>query len=50
LAAAVKSEAFLDFVNNKFRGVERYLTGYETKAALEADAAVYTEMNNVIAE
>ena len=50
LAEAVKSEAFLDFVNNKFRGVERFLTGAETKAALEADAAVYAEMNKVIAE
>ena len=50
LAEAVKSEAFVDFVNNKFRGVERFLTGAETKAALEADAAVYSEMNKVISE
>lgn len=50
LAEAVKSEAFVDFVNNKFRGVERFLTGEETKAALKADAATYTEMNKVIAE
>lgn len=50
LAEAVKSEAFLDFVNNKFRGAEGFKTGAETKATLEADAAVYTEMNKVIAE
>lgn len=49
LAEAVKSEAFVDFVQNKFRGAEGFKTGVETKATLESDAAVYTEMNKVIA-
>jgi len=50
LATAVASDAFVDFVNNKFRGAEGFKTGAETKAALEADAAIYTEMNKAIAE
>ncbi|MEM9551180.1 MAG: tripartite tricarboxylate transporter substrate binding protein [Pseudomonadota bacterium] len=50
LADAVKSDAFVDFVNNKFRGSEGFKTGAETRATLEADAVVYTEMNSVIAE
>ncbi len=50
LSEAVKSEAFVDFVKNKFRGAEGFKTGVETKATLEADSAVYTEMNKVIAE
>ncbi len=50
LAEAVKSDAFVDFVKNKFRGAEGFKTGAETKATLEADAAIYTEMNRVIAE
>lgn len=49
LAEAVKSEAFVDFVKNKFRGYEGFKSGADTKATLEADAATYTEMNKVIA-
>lgn len=50
LAEAVKSETFVDFVSNKFRGYEGFKNGADTKATLEADAATYTEMNKVIAE
>lgn len=50
LEEAVKSEAFVDFVNNKFRGAEGYKNGADTKATLDADIVVYTEMNKVIAE
>ena len=49
LAEAVKSDAFVDFVQNKFRGAEGFKTGAETKATLESDAAVYTDMNKTIA-
>jgi len=49
LAETVKSEAFVDFVQNKFRGAEGFQTGAEAKATLDADAATYTEMNKVIA-
>ena len=49
LAEAVKSDAFVDFVQNKFRGAEGFQSGAEAKATLEADAATYTEMNKVIA-
>ncbi|MEL7099015.1 MAG: hypothetical protein AAGM84_09325 [Pseudomonadota bacterium] len=49
LAEAVKSEAFVDFVTNKFRGTEGFVAGADAKARLEADAAVYSEMNKVIA-
>lgn len=50
LERAVKSAPFVDFVKNKFRGAEGFKGGDETRATIKADAAVYTEMNKVIAE
>ncbi len=50
LAEAVKSEAFVDFVNNKFRGAEVFKTGAETKATIDSDAVVYGEMIKAISE
>ncbi len=50
LAEAVKSEAFVDFVNNKFRGAELFLNGDETRASIESDAAAYQELLATIAE
>ena len=50
LAEAVKSEAFVDFVNNKFRGAELFLNGDETRTSIESDAAAYKELLAAIAE
>ena len=48
LSEAVKSDAFVDFVNKKFRGYEGFKTGAETKATIESDAGVYGEMIKVL--
>ena len=50
LAEAVKSEAFVDFVNNKFRGAELFLNGDETRVSIASDAAAYEELLAAIAE
>ena len=50
LGKAVKSEAFLDFVNNKFRGYELFKNGVDTRETLAADAVVYGEMIKAISE
>ena len=50
LAKAVKSEAFVDFVNNKFRGVETFLDGEATAASIAADAEAYKGLLAAIAE
>jgi tripartite-type tricarboxylate transporter receptor subunit TctC len=50
LAAAVKSESFVDFVNNKFRGFETFLGGDATAASIAADAEAYKELLAAIAE
>ena len=50
LAEAVKSDAFVDFVQNKFRGAEGFKTGAETKATLKYDAEVYGEMIKALSE
>ena len=50
LAEAVKSEAFVDFVNNKFRGFETFLDGDATAASIAADAEAYKDLMAAIAE
>ncbi|MDO6485949.1 tripartite tricarboxylate transporter substrate binding protein [Shimia thalassica] len=50
LAEAVKSEAFIDFVNNKFRGFETFLDGDATAASIAADAEAYKRLLAAIAE
>ena len=50
LQQAVQSEAFRDFVNNKFRGFETFRTGDETKASVASDATAYKELLAVIAD
>ena len=50
LAAAVRSEEFKDFVNNKFRGFETFKTGAETAEGIATDAVAYQELLKVISE
>lgn len=50
LAKAVKSEIFVDFVNNKFRGFETFLDGEATAASIAADAEAYKGLLAAIAE
>ncbi|MBE1283653.1 MAG: hypothetical protein GJ676_10120 [Rhodobacteraceae bacterium] len=50
LAEAVKSEAFVDFVNNKFRGFETFLGGEATAASIAADAETYKDLLAAIEE
>ena len=50
LAAAVQSEAFKDFVNNKFRGFETFKTGAETLASIEEDVESYKALLEAIKE
>lgn len=50
LAEAVKSEAFRDFVNNKFRGFETFRDGAATAASIAEDAAAYKNLLAAIKE
>lgn len=50
LGEAVKSEAFVDFVNNKFRGFETFLGGEATAASIAKDADAYKGLLAAIAE
>lgn len=50
LSQAVTSEAFVDFVNTKFRGFETFLNGEETAAAIAGDAEAYKALLAAIAE
>ncbi len=50
LREAVQSEAFKDFVNNKFRGFEIFRTGAETAAGIAADAETYRALLETIKE
>ena len=50
LAEAVKSEAFVDFVNNKFRGFEIFLDSDATAASIAADVEAYKDLMAAIAE
>lgn len=50
LAEAVKSEAFVDFVNNKFRGFETFKDGDATAASITQDAAAYSDLLAAISE
>ena len=50
LAEAAKSPAFVDFVQNKFRGKELFLSGDETRAAIADDAATYKTLLEAIAD
>ncbi|WP_305985444.1 tripartite tricarboxylate transporter substrate binding protein [Roseibium sp. MMSF_3544] len=50
LEEAVKSEAFRDFVNNKFRGFETFQDGAATAASIAEDAVAYQELLAAIKE
>jgi tripartite-type tricarboxylate transporter receptor subunit TctC len=50
LAMAVKSDAFVDFVNNKFRGFEIFLDGDAIAASIAEDAEAYRGLLAVPAE
>lgn len=50
LADAVKSDAFVDFVNNKFRGFETFMDGQATAASIAKDAAAYQQLLAAIAD
>lgn len=50
LAEAVKSEAFIDFVNNKFRGLEVFLDGEGTAALIASESEGYKRLLAAIAE
>lgn len=50
LSEAVKSDAFIDFVENKFRGFQTFLNGVDTAAAIASDAQAYQGVLDAIAE
>lgn len=50
LEQAVQSDAFKDFVNNKFRGSEIFLDGDETAASIASDVEAYKKLLKVVQE